>query len=81
MKCFYTIDPKTLKKVLIPMCIGTSNSYDVKDCSCPDPLTDHQFEKERFNKIVEEKNKSIESMQAEIDNLNRIIQMHKINNP
>jgi hypothetical protein len=73
MKCYYTIDPKTLKKVFIPMCYSTVYSKDKRDCSCPDPLTEHHFEKERFNKVVLQKNETIESMQAEINHLNKVI--------
>jgi hypothetical protein len=74
MKCYYTIDPKTLKKVLIPMCMGTIIR---NKCCCPDPLTEHQFQKERYNKVLDEKNQTIEAMQAEINHLNKIIQKLK----
>jgi predicted RNase H-like nuclease (RuvC/YqgF family) len=73
MKCFYTIDPKTLKKVFIPMCYGTMDTRDIRDCNCPDPLTEHQFQKERYNEVLQQKNESIESMQAEINHLNKVI--------
>lgn len=73
MKCYYTIDPKTLKKVLIPMCHSVCESHNKKDCTCPDPLTEHQFQKERYNKVLSEKNQTIEAMQAEINHLNKVI--------
>lgn len=73
MKCFYTTDPKTLKKVLIPMCMSVVESGDIRDCNCSEPLTEYHFEKERFNKVVIEKNKTIESLQAEVLHLNKII--------
>jgi hypothetical protein len=80
MKCYYTIDPKTLKKVFIPMCWGTIHSMDIEDCNCENPLTQHYFEKERFNKIVEDKNKTIISQQNEIKHLNQIIKSFKNKN-
>jgi hypothetical protein len=73
MKCYYTIDPKTLKKVFIPMCCGTIYTKNKEDCCCPDPLTEHYFEKERYNKVLEAKNETIKWMQSEIDHLNKII--------
>lgn len=75
MKCYYTIDPKTKKKVFISMCYGTEYSKDKRDCSCPDPLTEHHFEKERYNKVLKVKNETIKSMQSEIDHLNKIINL------
>lgn len=77
MKCYYTIDPKTKKKVFIPMCYGTIYTFDKKDCNCDDPLTVHHFEKERFNQVLEKKNQTIESMQAEINHLLKIIKNEK----
>lgn len=73
MKCYFTVDPKTLKKVFIPMCYGTVDSHDIDDCICSNPLTDYQFKKERFNKVLKEKNDTISSQQAEIKHLNKII--------
>lgn len=70
MKCYWTYDPKTLKKVFIPMCYG---SIIRNKCCCADPLTAHHFEKERFNEAIAEKNRTIEAMQAEIKNLNKVI--------
>lgn len=79
MKCYFTIDPKTLKKVFIPMCYGTMDTKDIKDCCCPNPLTEHQFEKERFNKVIKQKNETIQQQQSEIIHLNKIIQKLKNN--
>lgn len=77
MKCHYTIDPKTLKKVLIPMCYSVCNTLDKDDCTCPDPLTEHHFQKERYNEVLKQKNESIANMQAEIKHLNFIIKTLK----
>lgn len=73
MKCYHTIDPKTKKKVFIPMCYGTIYSHDLNDCCCENPLTEYHFEKDRFNVAIENKNQTIKSMQSEIDYLNKII--------
>ena len=73
MKCYHTIDPKTLKKVFIPMCYGTIDTRDIRDCNCSNPLTEYHFQKERFNKVVKEKNDTIASQEAEIKHLNKII--------
>lgn len=73
MKCYYTFDSKTKKKVLIPMCYGTIHSFDLEDCICEPPLTEYFFEKERFNKIVEKKNETIQILLSEIEYLKKII--------
>lgn len=73
MKCYYTFDKKTGKKVFIPMCYGTVDTQDITDCNCPDPLTEHHFEKQRYNEVLKQKNESIESMQAEIKHLHAVI--------
>lgn len=80
MKCYYTLDPKTGKKVFIPMCYGTVDTKDIKDCHCPDPLTEHHFEKERYNEVLKKKNESIAEYQAEIKNLYNVIKNLKIKN-
>lgn len=74
MKCYYTIDLKTFKKVFIPMCYGTIHTHNKDDCCCPEPITEHQFEKERFNKECERLNNTITSQQSEINHLNKIIE-------
>ena len=55
------------------MCYGTIYSHDMDDCCCENPLTEYHFEKERFNVAIDKKNKTIKSMQSEIDHLNKII--------
>ena len=73
MKCYFTIDPITNEKVFIPMCYSTIYTLDKEDCTCPEPLTEHYFEKKRFNDIVKLKNETIKDMQVEIKHLNKII--------
>lgn len=75
MKCYYTIDPKTGQSVLIPMCYGSLHESDKSKCHCPDPLTTYQFEKERFNQMIDEKNKTIESLEFELQNLRKILKI------
>jgi hypothetical protein len=75
MKCHYTIDLKTKKKVFIPMCYGTVHSFDKKDCCCEEPLTEYRFEKERFNKVVEKKNKTITALESELKHLRKILKI------
>lgn len=78
MKCHYTYDPESGEKVFIPMCYGTIYTLDKEDCHCADPLQNwNQFEKERFNKILEQKNESIKSMQSEIIHLRKVIEKLK----
>ncbi len=77
MKCHYTYDKKTGKKFFIPMCSGTIYSHDKKDCYCQEPLTVHRFEKERFNKIVKEKNQTIKDMESELSHLREVIELLK----
>lgn len=73
MKCHYTFDPETKKKVFIPMCGGTEYSQDMDDCCCENPLTEYHFEKQRFNIAIGKKNNTIKCMQSEIKHLHKII--------
>jgi hypothetical protein len=73
MKCHYTFDKKTGKRIFIPMCYGACDTHSLEDCHCPDPLTEHHFAKERFNEVVKQKNQSIADMQAEIKHLHLVI--------
>lgn len=79
MKCHYTFDPKNGKKVFIPMCMSTIYTQNKEDCSCPDPLTEHHFSKERYNEVLKQKNESIVEYQAEIKHLHSVIQVLKAN--
>jgi len=55
------------------MCYGNLHNLINENCNCDDPLTEHHFEKERFNKVVQDKNQIIESYQVEIKHLKKII--------
>lgn len=78
MKCHYTYDEKG-KKYFIPMCYGTIHTQRMEDCCCHDPLTDHHFEKKRFNQVVQKKNQTIQCQQSEINHLkNVIIKLNKL---
>lgn len=72
MKCHYTYDEKG-KKHFIPMCYGNLHELKNENCNCPDPLTEHHFEKERFNLEIQKKNQTIEAMQSEINHLKKVI--------
>lgn len=63
MKCYYTYQDGV--RYLIPQCYDVLYSDDIEDCNCSSPLTGHQFEKERFNKVVAEKNETIEILLSE----------------
>ena len=76
MKCYYTYDENG-EKFFIPMCYSTMYSHDKRDCTCTDPLTVHQFEKERFNRVIKEKNDIIESMESELKHLRKVIEKLK----
>lgn len=73
MKCYHTYD-KEGNKHFIPMCWGTVHSKDPDDCICSDPLTEHYFEKKRFNEVVQEKNETIKNLQSEVDHLRSLIE-------
>lgn len=55
------------------MCYSTIYSHDINDCTCPDPLTDHQFEKKRFNEVIKQKNETIKCLTSEIEHLRKIL--------
>ena len=80
MKCYFTYDPKTKKKVLIPMCYSTIHSREIEDCSCLDPLTEYNFTKEKFNSVLKAKNKTIKSQEAELNYLRSILKKQNGNN-
>jgi cobalamin biosynthesis Co2+ chelatase CbiK len=75
MKCYYSIDPKTNKKVLIPMCWGTVHTGNKEDCCCEDPLTEHYFEKKRFNEVLKLKNETIKELQLELKHLRKLLKI------
>lgn len=59
------------------MCYGTIYTHNKEDCCCPEPLTEHTFEKIRFNKVVEQKNKTILALQAELNHLRKILKINQ----
>lgn len=67
MKCYYTFDKVTKQKVLIPGCMSVVNSNDIDYCTCTDSFK--QFENKRYNEILEEKNKEIQSLRSELKRL------------
>jgi len=75
MRCHYSyyIDRGKKHRVIIPGCWNVVNSNDIKDCTCMDPLTQFQFEKQRFNNVVEELQIVIRELQTENKNLMNII--------
>lgn len=72
MKCHYIYDKK-LGKILIPGCISVSISNDMSRCTCINEITFNQFEKQRYNKILSEKQSYINELEKEIARLNRIL--------
>ena len=76
MRCYYTYDEKIGEKVLIPQCWGTVHSNDIRDCYCKPTFA--QFERERYNTILKEKNAEIEALEKEINRLNSRVEFwHK----
>jgi hypothetical protein len=55
------------------MCYGNLHNLKNESCNCSDPLTEHHFQKERFNLVVKQKNESIASMEAELKHLREVI--------
>ena len=76
MKCHYTYDTNG-ERFFIPMCYGSMYEDDKDNCTCPDPLTVHQFEKKRFNQVLKQKNTTIADQQSEIKSLNTVIKSLK----
>lgn len=73
MKCYYTYDNDG-EKHLIPMCWDTLHSDDISDCTCREPNTSYNFEKQRFNEVVKEKNRIIQEQQAELEYLRNMLE-------
>lgn len=72
MKCYHTYDEKG-KKHFIPMCYGSINLQCISGCNCPEPTTEYRFAKELFNKILEQKDDTIASLEAELTHLRKVI--------
>lgn len=68
MKCYFFYDEKSKRKILIPYCWSVVLSNDIQDCNCSQSFT--QFERERYNDLIKDKNKIIAEMQKEIARLN-----------
>lgn len=73
MKCYYAFDEQTGQKFLIPGCMSVVQSNDIEDCVCTID-TFHQFEKERYNKVLEEKCNEIKGLYEEVIRLNKVIE-------
>lgn len=72
MKCYHTYDEKG-QKHFIPMCYGSIESRDIEDCTCPEPITEYRFAKERFNTILEQKDGHIKELESELNHLRKVI--------
>lgn len=64
MKCHY-IKVKNVGKVLIPGCMAVAVSNDISDCTCPDILTEANFERLRYNDVVNRLKKEITELREE----------------
>jgi len=63
MRCYFTyLDGE---KYLIPGCIDVMHTDDIRDCTCPQPTTEHRFMKERFNAVLKDKNETIKILLSE----------------
>jgi len=77
MKCYTTIDPKTKKRIFIPMCSG-GEYHGKSGCHCPDQLTVYQFEKVRFNEMIAKKNETISMLTLELNEMRKILKLPTI---
>lgn len=72
MKCYFTFDPLSQKKVLIPMCWESLHQEDLSCCTCKDhPLSYNQFEKQRFNDVVADLNNEIKDLREMLELLKK----------
>lgn len=61
-------------KVLIPHCWAVAISNDISRCTCRNyPKTVAQFERQKFNDILEAKNREIRDLEKENARLKRTI--------
>jgi len=74
MKCYFAFDEETNQKVLIPGCMSVVHSDDIEDCTCYE-FTYSKFEKERYNKLLNERNQEIKELQKEVVRLNKRIEL------
>lgn len=78
MKCYFAFDEEKNQKVLIPGCRSVVHSNDIEDCTCQE-LTYSKFEKERYNKILNERNQEIKELRSEAIRLNNLLYKLKNN--
>lgn len=64
MKCHY-IKVKDVGKVLIPGCMAVAVSNNIADCTCPDNLTEADFERQRYKDVVDRLKKEIAELREE----------------
>lgn len=78
MRCYFAWDEETKQKILIPWCYGSMHQEDLSCCTCAKPnKSQKQFEKEEYNKKVNELNEELEHLRKEYNVLLKIIE--KIN--
>ncbi len=77
MKCHYTYDENG-ERFFIPMCYGSMYEEDKSQCTCLDPSTFHQFEKKRFNEVLEMKNRTIKDQASELKHLRKLIETNNL---
>lgn len=79
MKCHwsYYIYKGKKKKCLIPMCYNVVHSDNIDDCTCREPSTAYQFERKRFQEVVDNQRQSIIELEEENKRLIEIIKQLK----
>lgn len=66
-KCYFITDPIRGTKVLIPECYGSLHHDDLSGCICADqPLTYNQFQKEKYNEVVNSLNDEVAELRQEL---------------
>ncbi len=72
MKCHYSYESG--EKVLIPGCLSVAVSWDMERCTCDrEYKTFEQFEKEEYNKNLNELQNQIKALEKEVSRLSRVI--------
>lgn len=79
MKCHYSyyIDKGKKRRVLLPGCMNVVHTNNIKDCTCIDPLTEIQFERQKYNNVVKKLQSMINELQNENKDLMNIIKKLK----
>lgn len=70
MKCHY-IKVKGVGKVLILGCMAVAISNDITGCTCPDILTEAEFERKRYTEVVDRLKKEIVELREENEMLRK----------